>query len=168
MFRRLGVVAAAFRRQSRGNVAVTFGLAVISVIMAVGAAVDYSLANRAKAVLDGISDATALSAVGQAALAIPVSTEQKDAVSFFKAQAASLELGSLTSVEAKVKDSSSGRTAVVTYTASVPTAFMAVIGINSITVSAHRPRPPPSRPISISICCSTIRRRWVSARRRRM
>jgi Flp pilus assembly protein TadG len=118
---------AAFRRQNRGNVAVMFGIAVIPIILSVGAAVDYSLANRTKAVLDGIADAASLSAVNQSALAISASTEQKDAVKFFKAQAASLKSGSLSTVKAKVTDGPNGRTAVVTYTARVPTAFMGII-----------------------------------------
>ncbi len=112
-----------------------FGLAAIPVMLSVGAAVDYSFANRTKAVLDGIADATSLSAVGQSALAISAKTEQKDAVKFFKAQAASLKRGSLGTVKVKVTDNSSGRTAVVTYTASVPTAFMGIIGYNNIDIS---------------------------------
>ena len=135
MVRRLGAIFAAFRRQSGGNVALMFGLAAIPIILAVGAAVDYSFANRTKTVLDGIADATSLSAVGQSALAISAGKEQKDAVKFFKAQAASLKRGSLGTVKVKVKDDSNGRTAVVTYTASVPTAFMGLVGYNNINIS---------------------------------
>jgi len=135
MIRQMGSLLAAFRRQSGGNVALMFGLAAIPVILAVGAAVDYSFANRTKTVLDGIADATSLSAVGQSALAISASAEQKDAVKFFKAQAVSLKRGSLSTVKVKVKDDSSGRTAVVTYTASVPTAFMGLVGYNNIKIS---------------------------------
>jgi Flp pilus assembly protein TadG len=135
MARRLVSSLATFRHQNRGNVALMFGLAAIPVMLSVGAAVDYSFANRTKAVLDGIADATSLSAVGQSALAISANTEQKDAVKFFKAQAASLKRGSLGTVKVKVTDNSSGRTAVVTYTASVPTAFMGIIGYNNIDIS---------------------------------
>ena len=135
MARRLASSLATFRRQNRGNVALMFGLAAIPVMLSVGAAVDYTFANRTKAVLDGIADATSLSAVGQSALAISAKTEQKGAVKFFKAQAASLKRGSLGTVKVKVTDNSSGRTAVVTYTASVPTAFMGIIGYNNIDIS---------------------------------
>jgi Flp pilus assembly protein TadG len=135
MARRLVSSLATFRGQNRGNVALMFGLAAIPVMLSVGAAVDYSFANRTKAVLDGIADATSLSAVDQSALAKSAKTEQKDAVKFFKAQAASLKRGSLGAVKVKVTDGSSGRTAVVTYTASVPTAFMGIIGYNNIDIS---------------------------------
>ena len=135
MLRRFIYLFAAFRRQSGGNVALMFGMLAIPVIMAVGAAVDYSFANRTKAVLDGIADATSLSAVDQSALAISAGTEQKDAVKFFKAQAASLKRGTLDTVKVKVTDRSSGRTALVNYTATVPTAFMGIIGYNTINIS---------------------------------
>jgi len=42
-----------------------FGIAAIPVTLAMGAAVDYSLASRAKTTLDTYADAAALSAVGK-------------------------------------------------------------------------------------------------------
>jgi Flp pilus assembly protein TadG len=135
MLRIVAHVWAVFRRSSGGNVAITFAIAAIPIILAVGAAVDYSFANRAKAVLDSIADAASLSAVNQSALALSAAKEQKNAVKFFKAQAVSLKRGSLGTVLAKVTDSNNGRTAVVTYSASVPTAFMGLIGINNIAIT---------------------------------
>jgi hypothetical protein len=76
-----------------------------------------------------------LSAVSQSALSLSAAKEQTNAVKFFKAQAASLKRGSLSTVSAKVTDSGNGRTAVVNYTASVPTAFMGIGGFNNIPVS---------------------------------
>ena len=113
----------------------TFALAAIPIILSVGAAVDYSFANRTKTVLDSIADAASLSAVSQSALSLSAAKEQKNAVKFFKAQATSLKRGSLGTVSAKVTDGSQGRTAVVTYTASVPTAFMGLVGINNIAIA---------------------------------
>ena len=52
MFQRLTPILAAFHRASRGKVAVMFGIAAIPIMLAVGAAVDCSFANRTKAVLD--------------------------------------------------------------------------------------------------------------------
>jgi Flp pilus assembly protein TadG len=52
MFQRLARILAAFHREGRGNVAITFGIAAVPIILSVGAAVDYNLANRTKAVLD--------------------------------------------------------------------------------------------------------------------
>src|SRR5829696_7117605 len=50
----------AFRADHRGNIAMTFALAAVPVITAVGAAVDYSRANVAKAVLHSALDAALL------------------------------------------------------------------------------------------------------------
>src|SRR5664279_1678625 len=119
---------------SRGNVAITFGIAAIPIILSVGAAVDYSVANRSKAMLDQIADAASLSAVSQSALSLSAAKEQTNAVKFFKAQAVSLKRGSLSTVSAKVTDGGTGRTAVVNYTASVPTAFMGIVGYNNIAI----------------------------------
>ena len=135
MFPRLARILAAFHRESRGNVAITFGIAAIPIILSVGAAVDYSVANRSKAMLDQIADAASLSAVSQSALSLSAAKEQTNAVKFFKAQAVSLKRGSLSTVSAKVTDGGTGRTAVVNYTASVPTAFMGIVGYNNIAIA---------------------------------
>src|SRR5665213_2708895 len=127
MFRRLAPIIVAYGREHRGNVALMFGLAAIPIILAVGAAVDYSFANRAKTELDQIADAASLSAVSQSALALSAAADQKNAVKFFKAQAASLKRDTLGTVKAKVTDGASGRTALVSYAASVPTAFMGIV-----------------------------------------
>src|SRR3954447_16960101 len=50
----------AFRLESRGNVAITFGFALIPVFGLVGAAVDYSRANAARTQLQAALDSTAL------------------------------------------------------------------------------------------------------------
>ena len=50
----------AFRRESRANVAITFGIALIPVTGLVGAAVDYSRANAARTQLQAALDSTAL------------------------------------------------------------------------------------------------------------
>ncbi len=120
--------------RQRGNVAITFAFAAVPVIMAVGAAVDYSLANRTKAVLDSVADAAVLSATNQAAMSLTAKNAETRAVKFFNAEAASLKRGSVTTVSAKVTDNGNGRTAVVTYTAAVPTSLMGIAGINNINI----------------------------------
>jgi hypothetical protein len=82
----------AFLPDRTGNVAITFGIAVIPVLGAVGAAVDYSLASRAKTTLDAYADAAALSAVNTNALNMTANAAEKQAAAFFKAQAEGLTL----------------------------------------------------------------------------
>jgi len=147
-------------------VAITFGLTLLPITLAVGAAVDYSFANRTKAVLDSYADAAALAAANQSAMALSASTARTNAVKFFKAQAASLKRGSLGKVSAKVTDSGNGRTVVVSYTATVPTAFMGLANISTIDIAGSSTAASASRPTSISIYCSTTPRPWASARHR--
>lgn len=123
------------RRDASGNVAVTFGIAALPVTLAMGAAVDYSLANRAKATLDSYADAAVLSVVNQSSMALSAKDAEKNAENFFNAQAASLKRGTVVKLSAKVTDSANGRNAVLKYDASVPTSFMGLVNINKVDIS---------------------------------
>jgi Flp pilus assembly protein TadG len=125
----------AFVRDRRGNMAITFALTAVPVVVSVGAAIDYSLANRAKAALDSYADAAALSVVNQHAMSMTAAQARKSAVKFFKAQSATLKRGSVDTVTATVTDSSSGRAAVVSYTANVQTTLANVAGIHQININ---------------------------------
>jgi Flp pilus assembly protein TadG len=135
MIKTLACLLKAFGRESSGNIAITFGIAVLPISLSVGAAVDYSLASRTKTVLNEFADAAALSAVSQAAMALSADKAQTNAVNFFNAQAATLKRGSVSDVSVTVTDNGALRTAVLSYTANVPTAFMGLAGINNLTVS---------------------------------
>jgi Flp pilus assembly protein TadG len=124
-----------FRRDKSGNIAITFGLAALPIMLAVGAAVDYTVANRTKAALDGYADAAAISAVNQAAMALTNNQAKTFATNQFNAQAAMLKKGSVSKVTVKVTTTGNTRTAVLTYTASVPTAFMGMVNVNTIPVA---------------------------------
>lgn len=119
----------------RANVAVIFGIAAVPIMMSVGAAIDYSFANRAHATLNGYADMAALSAVNRAAMQMAPSAAKKQAEKFFEAQAETLKRGMYTSVTVKVKNGAQGRTAVVNYTASVPTTFLGLFDVDTINVS---------------------------------
>lgn len=124
----------AFGRDSRGNLAVTFAVAAVPVVVSVGAAVDYSLANRAKATLDSYADAAALSVVGRSAMSMTTTQAQEAAVKFFNTQAVTLKRGTIGSVSAAITDNSDGRAAVVSYTASVETTLANVAGVTHINI----------------------------------
>ncbi len=126
---------AAFCADRRGNVAVIFCIAAIPIMAMVGGAIDYSFANRAHAALNAYADMAALSAVNQAAMQMSTSQAKKLAKKYFIAQAGMLKRGMYTSVDVKVKNGSDGRTAVVNYTASVPTTFLGLLDINTINMS---------------------------------
>src|SRR5665213_468168 len=132
-----------FVRHGRGNVALTFALAVTPIILSVGAAVDYSMANRTKAELDTIADAAALLAVNQQALSLTPAGAKSEAQKMFKAQAAKIARLNSSKATATVTDTTSGRTAVVDYTAVVPNAFMGVIGVNTTTLKGQSTAATP-------------------------
>src|SRR5580704_12234949 len=96
-----------FRRDEGGAMALFAGLTAVPIIFAVGAGVDYSSANMAKSRLDAIADAAALAAVDHNA------------------------------ITGTVTDSNTGRTAVVSYSATKTNAFMGLVGIPSTTVSGQ-------------------------------
>jgi Flp pilus assembly protein TadG len=125
----------AFCADRSGNVAVIFCIAAIPIMAMVGGAIDYSFANRTRAALDAYADMAALSAVNRAAMQMSPSQAKKLAKKYFQAQASMLKRGMYTSVDIKVKNGSDGRTAVVNYTASVPTTFLGLLDINTINMS---------------------------------
>jgi Flp pilus assembly protein TadG len=124
-----------FKNNRRGQVAITFALVAIPVVLSVGAAVDYSHANWAKATLNAYADAAALSVVSKSALGLDATTAKKNAISFFNAQANALAGVTNENVSVTVTDSGTGRTAVVSYTASVPTAIMGIASIDNININ---------------------------------
>lgn len=124
-----------FATARAGSIATTFAIGSIPIILGMGAAVDYSLALRSKSNLDEIADASALYAVNKAAMSWSAATAKTNAETYFKAQAAALKRGTVASVTATITDSTSGRTAVVAYTASVPTTVAAITGYSAIKVS---------------------------------
>jgi Flp pilus assembly protein TadG len=124
----------AFRRREDGGFAITFGLTLLPIMLAVGVAVDYGVANSAKAKLDAALDAAALAAVSKGAITKSKSDAQTLALNMFNADAAGLKGVKITKVSADVADTSTGRTVTASYTAAVPTSLMGVAGFKSLTV----------------------------------
>jgi Flp pilus assembly protein TadG len=123
---------AAFPRARKGNVAITFALAVLPIVGAVGFAVDYSHANSVKAAMQSALDSTAL------ILAKEASTDtnsqlQANALKYFQALFTRPEAKSVT-ISASYT-SSGGSQVVVNGSASVPTNFLGIIGYQNITVN---------------------------------
>jgi Flp pilus assembly protein TadG len=135
-----------FRRDRRGNVAVIFALACVPLISAVGCAVDYSEASRIKAKMQSAADAAAVASISQnsagwlASTAMtsngPVTVAQTDAVNIFNGNVtASSSLFNNQIVTATVMKTGPSMTSTVTFSASVPTTFMKVVGFSSLTIS---------------------------------
>ena len=121
----------AFRTARGANVAVTFALATLPIVTAVGAAVDYSHANAVKAALQSALDSTALMLAKNAAT-VTNSALQTEALSYFNGLFTAVEATNV-SVDATYT-SSGGSRVLVNGSVDVPTSFMGVVGVNRITV----------------------------------
>ena len=138
LHRMLDAAAGAFgglMRDARGSIATTFALGLIPISLAVGAAVDYSYANKAKAQFNAAADAAALAAVSKFGTPQTTNNAKKTALNEFNAYASTIKRATLGSVKASITDTTAGRTAVVTYTATVPTSVMGIMGIKNLTIT---------------------------------
>jgi Flp pilus assembly protein TadG len=133
-----------FRRDSRGNIAVIFGIAIIPIMSAIGCAVDYSLATRVKAKLQSAVDAAAVASISknspgynaasQMAGNGEVSAAETDALNVFTGDVNVSGVGGKLSSNVVTKTGIQ-LTANLTFTAIIPTVFLQVIGYPALTVS---------------------------------
>ena len=123
-----------FRHSNCGSIATTFAIGVIPITLAVGAAVDYSFANRAKSQLAAAADAAALATVSQISMPMTQNQAKKLGLNTFNAYASTITRANLKSVNIAVTDDTSGRSAVVTYSATVPTSVMGLIGVKNVKI----------------------------------
>ena len=116
----------ALRAAQAGSIAPAFALALVPLIGAAGAAIDYSKANQVKATLQAALDSAVLAGVKQS------TGQTSTATSFFNA-AFSDKLG--TSVSSTFTVNSDGSIS-GTAQAAVPTSFMAIVSVKTLSVSA--------------------------------
>lgn len=133
--RRLAGLASRFRGDRHGTIAVFFAIAVLPVAVCVGAAIDYTVAAKAKARLDAAADLAALAGVKSSNVLPTEAVARQAATSSFTANAGTMPDVTMGSVNVEVRDVALVRTATVTYTASVPTAFMGLMGVRSIAIA---------------------------------
>ena len=123
------------RRDDGGSMAIMMGLTAVPLIFAVGAGIDYGTANMAKAKLDAVADAAALSAVDHQAITGTPAAAQTTAQTTFNAEAINIPNVIVGNVSATVTDSTTGRTAVVNYTATKTNLFMGIFGDPTSTIT---------------------------------
>jgi len=122
----------AFPCARKGNVAITFALATLPIVGAVGFAVDYSHANSVKAALQSALDSTALMLAKEASTDTN-SQLQANALKYFTALFNRPEAKSI-SVSATYT-ATAGSQVVVNGSASVPTNFLGIIGYQNLNVN---------------------------------
>lgn len=124
----------AFRRLRRANVAVTFALATLPVIGAVGAAVDFSHANSAKAAMQIALDSTALM-LSKNATSMTSSQMQTNGASYFAAMFTRPEIKN---VQVSVTyTTTAGSQIYLTSSGTMDTSFMGALGIKQLTINAN-------------------------------
>ncbi|MBW7971793.1 TadE/TadG family type IV pilus assembly protein [Bradyrhizobium sp. BR 10289] len=124
-----------FVSDRNGNIAVIFALSLVPLLSFVGAAVDYSLAARARAKLIAALDTAVLVATAKSEITKSASAAQSDALNTFTGQMSALGL-TTSSVTITVTDSVTTRTATGTATSAVTTYFMGIVGYKTIGFTA--------------------------------
>ncbi|NPV20492.1 TadE/TadG family type IV pilus assembly protein [Bradyrhizobium aeschynomenes] len=135
---------ARFRRDVSGNVAVTFAIVCVPVITAVGCGIDYSRNNQMRAKLQAAVDAASVGAVSRTAPAFiaagsmtgdgPIAVGNDDARKIFNGNMSGTSGYTLNSLTPDVKKSGSVVSATVSFTATVPTMFMSIVGFKTMTL----------------------------------
>ncbi len=134
-----------FRRDRAANVAVTFAIVCVPLISAIGCGVDYSRANQIRSKLQGAVDAASVGSVARTSPAFlaagsmtadgPIDVGTTDAQNIFNGNVNGTSGYTLTDLTALVQKKNGIVTSTVSYTATVPTMFMNVVGIKSVTMN---------------------------------
>jgi Flp pilus assembly protein TadG len=134
------------RRDTSGNVAITFAIALIPLLGMVGAAVDYTRANNYRTELLAAADSAAVGAVAKSSPAMAAAATMSadgtipagvtDGQNIFDGQISNKSTGRWSNLSRTVTVvRSNGQVAsTVTFSASVPVTFLALLGKTSLTI----------------------------------
>ena len=145
--RSLRSLPARFCGDRRGNVAITFSLTLIPIVMLVGVGVDYARGSMIRNELQASADSASLAAVSQnsASYNAAMSMTGNGSVSAGVTEATNVFNGNLSGktgftnlqVTATVTKTGTTLASVVQFTASVPTSFMGMFGTKNISVTGQ-------------------------------
>ncbi|MFT4118936.1 MAG: pilus assembly protein [Bradyrhizobium sp.] len=146
MVRPLGRLLWRMKRDVNANVAVMFAIALVPLITGVGCAIDYSMASRVKAKLQGAADSASVASISvnsagyKAAMSMSsngsVASGVTEATNIFSGNAATF-VGSYSNlgVTATVTKTGSKLTSSVQYSANVPVTFLQILGYQTLAVT---------------------------------
>jgi Flp pilus assembly protein TadG len=136
-----------FRRDNKANIAVTFVIALLPLLAAVGCAIDYSLATRMRAKLQSAADAASVASISRksagylAATSMtsngPVPAGVSDANNVFNGNMNGITGYTGLTLTSTVTKNGSTITSDVRFTAQVPVVFMKVLGYQTLTVTGN-------------------------------
>jgi Flp pilus assembly protein TadG len=134
-----------FRRDRRGAIAIQFALLAVPLVLFAGLAIDYAQLVRVRTVLNGAADSAVLATVATQSQAYAIATGMSsngtisqgttEAVGLFNAETVSRVGFTVGTVNATVNKLNGTIAANLQYTAQVPTSFMRVVGITTMTTS---------------------------------
>jgi Flp pilus assembly protein TadG len=136
VFNTLRKRARTFRHAKRGNVILTFALALIPMVAMVGAAVDYSRGNSAKAAMQAANDAMALM-LSKDAQTMSTSDLNTKAAAYFTALFNRPEVTNVTVTPTFSTPTAGSFKLVVDTTGKVPVTFMKLFGQTNINLSVN-------------------------------
>jgi Flp pilus assembly protein TadG len=135
----------AFRKDRRGNIAVTFAIACVPLIAAIGCAVDYTIAATIRTKLLAAADAASVGSVSKNSpafvAAAAMSTDGSiavgvtDAKNIFNVNVSNVKGFTLNPSTPVVTKTGTTITSTVPFSAKVPTSFLSVINLKTITVA---------------------------------
>jgi Flp pilus assembly protein TadG len=121
-----------------GNIAVTFAIALVPVLAALGCAVDYSLANSASAKLQACADTAVVAAVSQQGMTQTAANAQTAMVNWFNGicatSASSLSQVTISNVSAMATDTNGARVAAMTFRAARTNSFLSAVGFPTTNI----------------------------------
>ena len=126
-----------FSANNKGNIAILFGIAAIPLVCFVGAAVDYTRANKARSAMQSALDSAALMlAKDLSSNTITASEINTKAQAYFKALYTSKEAKSVTVSATYTAGASQGSNIVVNGAGNIETGFMKIAGFPKIDFNA--------------------------------
>lgn len=130
-----------------GAVSIIFALVILPLMIVIGAAIDYAIASRAKDMLQSAADAAAVGAISMSSSAVKqviktgtvgnITVAESDALKIAETNFGGSRFSSITASQISVRYASNTFSSDVTLTSEVPTYFVRLFGVNSITVSAR-------------------------------
>jgi Flp pilus assembly protein TadG len=143
----IGHLIRRFGADRHGNIAVIFALACIPVVSAIGCAVDYSRATQLRSKLQAAADSASVGSLAKTSPAFiaagtmtkdgPIAVGVTDAQNIFDANMSGVTGYTLNSRTPTVTKSGTVLTSNITFSATVPTSFMGIIGTSSLTVTGN-------------------------------
>ncbi|HEV2152944.1 TadE/TadG family type IV pilus assembly protein [Bradyrhizobium sp.] len=141
----LSIFSRRFACDQRGNIAVIFALCCVPLITMVGCAVDYARATQLRSKLQAAADAASVGSVAKASPAFAAAGSMTsdgaipagvtDATNIFNANVSNLTGYTLSSITPTVVKSGSTVTSTVTFSATINTMFLSVIGKTALGMS---------------------------------